>query len=351
MILFDVTKSSAARHASGLVRVNTRLLAGLGGAARPMTWLDAARESGPEDWFLTDELFSEGERPGFGEFLARRRCRAAAIYHDAIPLRFPRITWPHSVARHPDYMKLLLGFDRIWAISISSREELLGYWRWLGAERTPPVDVLQLGADFIPGGARRRDAMGSGPGFCTVVQNPGPDPLLLCVGILEPRKNQAFLLDVCEALWAEGLRFSLHLAGRVNPVFGKEIAVRLRKAARGHPRLRYHGAMGDAELARLYASASAIVLPTLAEGCGLPLLESLWMGVPVVCSDQPSLLENAAGGGCVTVETGNIGAWKSALRAFLTDGQARARLRAEACSRPLPTWAEAAEAIRAALQE
>jgi len=348
MIHFDVTKSSAAAHASGLLRLNRRLLAELGGSATPGTWEEAARAAGPGDWFLTGELFSEGERPGFAEFLAGRRCRAAAIFNDAIPLRLPRITWPHSVARHPGYMKLLLSFDRILAISEASRAELRGYWRWMGAERTPPVDVLQLGADFMPGMKRGQVV------HCTQPFSDGynvqPDPLLLCVGILEPRKNQGFLLEVCEALWAEGLRFSLHLVGRVNTVFGKEIAARLGRAARRRPGLRCHGAMGDAELARLYASASATVLPTLAEGCGLPLLESLWMGVPVICSNQPSLLENASGGGCVTVETGNFGAWKSALRTFLADEPARARLKAEACSRALPTWGEAAEAVRALLQ-
>jgi glycosyltransferase involved in cell wall biosynthesis len=348
MIHYDVTKSSLAGHASGLLRVNTRLLAELGPAARPGTWLEAARAAGPEDWFLTGELFSESERPGFGEFLAVRRCRAAAIFHDAIPLRFPRITWPHSVARHPGYMKMLSRFDRVFAISSSSREELLGYWRWIGVEKAPPVDVLRLGADFIPG--RRGQVV-----HCTQPDAAGynvqPDPLLLCVGILEPRKNQSFLIGVCESLWAEGLRFSLELVGRVNPVCGREVADRVADAARRHPGLRYRGPVDDAGMARLYAAAAAGLFPTLAEGCGLPLLESLWMGVPVVCSDLPVLLENASGGGCVAVEAGNAGAWKSALRDFLTNAALRARLGEEARARRLPTWAEAAAALRTAMEE
>jgi glycosyltransferase involved in cell wall biosynthesis len=343
VIFFDVTKSGAAGHASGLMRLNTRLGAELGASASPVTWPEAANAAGEGDWFLTSELFSEAERPGFGSFLSRRRFRAAAIFSDAIPLKFPHITWPRSVARHPGYLKLLAGFDLILANSEASREELIGFWRWQGAPSIPPVEVLQLGADFMPG--RRRSP------------SPAPDsrlpasrlPSLLCVGIIEPRKNQAFLLDVCEELWTEGLRFGLDLVGRVNPVFGRELAARIRTLARKRPELRGHGAVGDAEMARLYATARASVLPTLAEGCGLPLLESLWMGVPSVCSDLPPLLENAAGGGCLPVACGDRAAWKAALRSVLTDDTLRARLAAEAGSRPLPTWADTARALRAAL--
>jgi glycosyltransferase involved in cell wall biosynthesis len=230
---------------------------------------------------------------------------------------------------------------------------LIGFWRWQGAVSTPPVEVLRFGADFIPGekrvsfeprGSLRNDSK-EGPALTAKSRMPS----LLCVGILEPRKNQAFLLDVCEELWAEGLRFGLDLVGRVNPIFGRELAARLRRLGRKWPELRYHGPVGDAQLARLYAAASASVLPTLAEGCGLPLLESLWMGVPSVCSDLPALLENAAGGGCLAVACGDRAAWKAALRSVLTDDPLRTRLRGEACSRPLPTWADTARELRAAL--
>src|SRR6185503_18499856 len=88
------------------------------------------------------------ERPGLAAFLDARACRTAAIFHDAIPLRHPHITWPQSVARHPGYMKLLARFDRIWAVSQASANELTGFWHWQGIERPPPVEVLPLGADF-----------------------------------------------------------------------------------------------------------------------------------------------------------------------------------------------------------
>ena len=346
MIFFDTTKTGSARHRSGLTRVSSRLRAELGESATAATWNPTARRLQPaggrlperDDWFLTSELFSELERPGFTSFIESRPMRLAAIFHHAIPLKHPHFTWPQSVARHPGYMKLLARFDRVWAVSHASREELLGFWKWQGLEQAPPVEVLALGADFaatprvttrpLPAGAR-----------------------LLCVGILEPRKNQALLLETCEELWAEGLGFELDVVGRINPHFGKPIAARLATLQRRRRAvLRFHPAASDETVRRLYASARASVFPTLAEGCGLPLLESLWLGVPCICSDLPVLRENAGGGGCLTVATHDPAAWKSALRTLLTGDALIARLTAEAAARPLPTWQDAAATVASALR-
>jgi glycosyltransferase involved in cell wall biosynthesis len=368
MIRFDVTQASAWRHRSGLMRVSTRLREELGPAAVPARWPGDWAAAGADDWLLTVELFSEAERPGIRAFLDRRPCRLAAIFHDAIPLKLPQITWPASVARHPEYLKLLAKFDRIWAVSAASREELLGFWAWQGITAPPPVEVLALGADaggarvgFAPaaGGEGSRLALEGSPSHRHPV-DAGSAPAgpraktrpmlrLLSVGILEPRKNQELLLDVCAELWTKGMSFGLDIVGRVNPHFGKPIEQRIRRMQRRWPGLRYHQEASDQTVEGLYAGARAAVFPTLAEGCGLPLLESLWRGVPCVGSDVPSLVENAAGGGCLTVPVGDRAAWKGALKAILTDDALHARLVAEAVSRRLPTWAEAAATLRSAL--
>jgi glycosyltransferase involved in cell wall biosynthesis len=347
MIFFDVTKTGRARQRSGLTRVSQRLRDTLGPAAREATWVPGLRRFqpstaetiGPRDWLLTAELFSEDERPGVSAFIATRPCRLAAIFHDAIPLKHPHITWPQSVARHPAYMKMLARFDRVWAVSAASREELLGFWRWQGLAPLPPVEVLALGADSS---ATPRVTM------------PAAAPVgrlrVLCIGILEPRKNQAFLLEICDDLWREGIDFELHVIGRVNPHFGAPVVARLQALQRVHgARLQFHPEATDPEVEELYRGTRATLFPTVAEGCGLPLLESLWRGVPCLCSDLPVLRENADGGGCVPVAGNDVAEWTAALRRILTDPAAHGSLAAAARTRSLPTWAAAAATLQSAL--
>jgi len=338
MILFDTTSASSWKHASGLARVSRRLLEELGPAARAAQWPVVPAKAGPNDWILTPELFSEAERPGLTAFLEKRTFRIAAIYHDAIPIKHPLITWPKSVERHPAYMKLLARFDRIWAVSHASREELLGFWKWQGVQSHPPVEVIPLGADW-PHFPRARGGAG----------NPSPVLKIVTTGILEPRKNQGVLLDACEILRREGLEVELHLVGRVNPHFGGPIEKRIKALSATWPGLRHHKEMGDAGLAALLRSATVTAFPSIAEGCGLPLLESLWMGIPCVCSDIAAVAENAAGGGCLVVKGNAAEGWAAALRQVATDRALHARLISEAAERELPTWAGAAAVLREAL--
>lgn len=346
MIYYDTTKMGAAKQRSGLTRVSARLQEELGGTVTRTSWDEGFRDYKDwgqipfkkEDWLLTVELFSEAERPGFWDFVNRPPCRLAAMFHDAIPLRWPQITWPQSVQRHPEYLKMLAGFDRVFAISEASRRDLTGFWRWQGVTPRAQVDLVELGADFDGENRVQRDpviAKGT--------------PALLCVGIVEPRKNQAFLLDVAEALWREGANFELHVVGRVNPHFGQPIVVRMAALAKRERRFQFHAAAGDTELGRLYATARAVVFPTIAEGCGLPLLEALWRGVPCVCSDLPVLRENADGGGCLTARVNDAADWTEKLRTVLTDAAESRRLQAAAMARTLPRWTETAAALRRGL--
>jgi glycosyltransferase involved in cell wall biosynthesis len=309
----------------------------------------------PGDWYLTAEVFAPGERRGFEAFLARRPCKLAAIYHDSIPLCLPHITWPKAVARHPAYLTMLSQFDRVWAISAASRDELLGFWRWQGRTHFPEVSVLALGSDLgggqLPADPERSRGAGTRPNSSANQADSRSAPRLLCVGILEPRKNQSFLLQVADRLWRESLEFELHFVGRINPHFGKPIVAEIRAMQAKRPGLFYHGAVSDERLQRLYAGAAACVFPTIAEGCGLPLLEALRHGTPCIASDLPSMRENAQGGGCWMLPASGIEAWTAALREFLSEPSCRQGLVQSALLRSstLPTWSQAALALQSAL--
>ena len=351
MLFFDITKAAGANHHSGIQRVSARLRAELAalrpGGLVPVRW--GARTEGWQrmdgaafapaagDWLFTPELFSEPERPGCTRWLAAPGCRTAAVFHDAIPLKLPHFTWPQSVARHPGYLKLLAGFDRVFANSESSREELEGYWRWAQPPRRAAVTVLPLGAD------------GNGQPRVRNRDLPPAPPQVVTVGILEPRKNQTLLLDAAERLWAAGFAFGLHLVGRVNPHFGPPLVARIREAEARRPGLKYHGPLPDGDLARLFEQCRLAVFPSLAEGNGLPVLEALWAGVPCLCSQLPALAEHAQGGGCVQLPPVDPARWAEELRSLLTDDRRIADLTTGALNRPLPTWRDAAETIVATL--
>jgi glycosyltransferase involved in cell wall biosynthesis len=345
MIYYDTTKMGAAKHRSGLMRLSSRIREELGSTVREAAWDGKLRafvagkprepvKFNPTDWLLTVEQFSEAERPGFRAFLANPPCRLAAMFHDAIPVRWPHITWPQSVQRHPEYMKLLAGFDRTWAISEATRRDFAEFWRWQGVQPKSPAEVISLGADFDGSRRVQRDPI-----------VPKERPALLCVGIVEPRKNQMFLLEVAEAMWRAGLDFELHVVGRMNPHFGKPIVVRMKALQKREPRFCFHASASDQELGRLYARARAVAFPTIAEGNGLPLLEALWRGVPCVASDLAVLRENADGGGCLLATVNDLTDWTAKLRTMLTDDEEFRRLQREAMGRPLPKWSQTARVL------
>jgi len=135
----------------------------------------------------------------------------------------------------------------------------------------------------------------------------------------------------------------------VNPHFGGPIAKRIAELRVQWPGLRHHADMDDAALVALIRSARATAFASIAEGCGLPVLESLWLGVPCVCSDIDPLIELSAGGGCAVIAGNHLDGWKAGLRQILIDDGFRGRLATEAVHRTLPTWAGAARLLRESL--
>jgi len=346
MILFDVTNSVRSTHHSGLQRVSSRVHAGLikelGERLVDVVWSgegwrhredDASVTPGADDILFTPEVFGPDERPGFATWLAGTDARAIAVYYDAIPLKLPAVTWPKSVARHPSFMKQLASFDRVLAISEASRAELLGYWKWAGIQQCASVAVIPLGSDA------------DGVPRTNVVPVFEPPRSLLMVGIVEPRKGQSLLLDVCDELWESGLEFDLHMVGRTNPHFGKPIVERAEALARRRAGMHFHGPLADAKVSHLRDTCRAAVFPTIAEGNGLPVIEALWRGIPCVCSRIPAIEENAAGGGCLLVDAGDRVSWRDAIRSILTDDELIGKLRGESVVRPLPTWEDTSRAV------
>lgn len=347
-ILFDVTKASKQSHYSGVLRVSSCLKAelkdALGDDLVEVVWSDRKQSfKAPElgrdfavesdDILLTAELFSDFERPGIESFLRSSTCRAYAIFHDAIPLRHPEFTWPHSVQRHPSYMKMLSLFDGVFGVSQHSSIVLEEYWEWLGYEYAPSVKSIQLGADgffpepFIPDDSK-------GESF---------DVLML--GIIEKRKGQDIALDACSRLWDNGASFNLHVVGRANPYFGKDIERRLKRMAKSGRSIKVHGHLEDSELKRLIPKMDLLLFASRSEGCGLPVLESLWSGLPVLSSKLPPVRETSRFGGVSFFENENAEDLASQLKRLIENRHLVDELKNGIQSSILPTWQRAAQEI------
>ncbi|SNS23694.1 Glycosyltransferase involved in cell wall bisynthesis [Granulicella rosea] len=116
-------------------------------------------------------------------------------------------------------------------------------------------------------------------------------PYLLFVGNVKPNKNLTRLLEAFAQV-AGRLPHRIVIAGRVHGLGTGDAAV-LRQAANMGDRVRFAGEVSDAELIQLYAGAAALVLPSVYEGFGLPLLEAMQLDCPVLVSNAGSLPEVA----------------------------------------------------------
>lgn len=382
MFLLDLSHTSHTQARTGIQRVCRNLHAALGAESAAVTWdpyaacwrpLDAAeqacltatepsaRRGASWPWssrlrghwhrltgaaaptlpraagLIVPELFSPTVGAALPALFAAAAGPKVAIFHDALALRFPERSAAGTVARFPAYLQELLAFDGIAAVSADSRDALLDYWHWLGRKDHPPVIALPLALD--PGHAIRETADAAG------------EPVVLCVGSLEGRKNHVTLFAAAERLWTQGRKFRLHVVGLTHPQTGRAAQERmLALQAAGRP-LEYLGPVDDAALERAYAGCTFTVYPSLAEGFGLPVLESLARGKPCICSGRGALGEAARDGGCLTLDrVDDPAALAAAMDRLLANPAERAALTTAARARTFRTWPQYAAEFKGWMQ-
>jgi glycosyltransferase involved in cell wall biosynthesis len=369
-LLLDLSHTSHTRARTGIQRVTRSLWSALGDRALPITYdphgrnwrklqaweienlgaSDAAEKRGThwpleakvrgrtQRWLgrptslpdnsglLVPEVFSSEVARALPEVLAATRGPRVALFHDAIALKLPELTPTKTVARFPPYLVELLTFDGIAAVSEDSRLSLIDYWQWLGVAKHPQVQTIPLG--IVP--------HDSGHGGENSPKSDGVT--VLCIGTIEGRKNHVALLDACETLWARGQKFSLQLIGSAHPQTGAPAIKRLRELQTAGRPLRYDGPVSDQRLEAAYAACTFTVYPSLGEGFGLPVIESLAHGKPCICSARGALGESARGGGCVTLETVDAPALTDAIARLLSAPGQVVALATEARNRRFKTW-------------
>lgn len=289
----------------------------------------------PGSWLLVVELLSGPHQPSqawLRQLAIQRQWRLAAVFHDAIPLGWGG----EAAACHRQYMRGLSHYDLVLANSRTSAQELGAFWDREYRQHSLPAEPGRLEAlplaEELPGCPRAWP------------QQPAGNPLrLLCVGSLEPRKNHRGLLKALAWLVAQGqCQVMLQLVGWAND--SRVVAMVRRAQAIGLP-LHWDGEADDAALRAYYQQADLCVYPSLEEGYGLPVAESLWLGRPCLSGVNGALAEHAEAGGCVAVDMASWRALAVALGQLLHDPEQLVRLQAALSARPLRRWREYAAAM------
>jgi glycosyltransferase involved in cell wall biosynthesis len=254
-----------------------------------------------------------------------------AIGYDAIPVTSADMRPLGDGSTFVKYLTVLKHTSRICAISSSSAAEFRGFSDALAAQGLQGPDVIEV---------MLATEVAAAPSTAQRSQR----PMVLCLGSHELHKNHLAVLHAAETLWREGLDFELHFVG--GPGWDMR-AFRARTAelvAAGRP-LVDHGVLADSDMWDLHRRAWFTVFPSLHEGFGLPVSESLACGTPVVTSGYGSTAEIAAAGGCVLVDPRDDESLTRAVRDLLTDPVTLARLTAEAAAYEPKTWAAYADEL------
>lgn len=303
------------------------------GRARRLT---AGRTRAPAgDALICPELFSGKVAAHLPELFAQVRGPRVALFHDAIGLKFPELTPPATVARLPAYLRELAGFDGVAAVSEDSAATLRAWWSWAEWKNPPPVLALPLGLEPVPPAAPA----------------PAGVPRVLCVSTLEARKNHLALLDAAETLWRAGVAFELELIGMPRADTGAAALEKIRRLRADGRALVYHGAVTEENLHAAYARCAFTVYPSLYEGFGLPIFESLQHGRPCVCSSGGALGEAARGGGVVVLPSAGAAPLAATMRRLLAEPRELAALAAEARARKFRSWSDYAAELRGWMRE
>lgn len=172
-------------------------------------------------------------------------------------------------------------------------------------------------------------------------------PYLIYVGRLDAKKNLPTLIRAFAA-WEGAKEHQLILAG--SPCFGFEEIDRVIKEQKIEERVRLLGFVSETDLPSLYHGARAFVFSSMAEGFGLPVLQAMATGTPIVTSDISALRE-VAGESAVFVDPKDQQRWTTALDSITRDESLRADLRAKGIARAAEfSWKKTAqltwEAIR-----
>ena len=270
-------------------------------------------------------------------------CPSVVTIHDCIHLRFPQYLpnrFAHAYARASMWAAVKRS-DRILTVSEASKRDILHYFN----VRPDKIVVVPNALD---------ERFGTTPNEADIARVRERYQLdhqfVLYAGNIKPHKNLVRLIEAFEGLRRDGFE-DLKLL-----IIGDEISKwpALRHAVHKyklHKHVRFLGFLSDETLAALYRLAAVFVFPSLYEGFGLPPLEAMASGTPVVTSNLSSLPE-VAGDAAILVNPYDPLAIREGIKRVLTDPALRAELVRKGLARAREfSWEDSVRRTRQIYQE
>jgi glycosyltransferase involved in cell wall biosynthesis len=276
------------------------------------------------DWYISTFLLPP-----------RVPCRAAVLIHD-LSFRAHPDYFPRSIAL---YMRVLVGrairrAEMIVALSDFTRREIERFYP--RARRKTAVIYPGIDRAFSATAASEDEAARQTYGL--------QPPYLLAVGNIHPRKNLARLLAAYEQLRARQYPLPALVWAGLERWGSDDLQARAQAAG-----VQLIGRVQAAHLPALYRGAQALIYPSLYEGFGLPPVEAMACGTPVIASNTTSLPE-AVGDAALTVDPVNVDQLAEAMAQVVSDAVLRAELRQRGLRQAARfNWTTTAAQLRQAL--
>jgi len=257
------------------------------------------------------------------DWVARHRLRAVYLIHDLIPLTHPQFCRPGESDKHARRMNNVLDSAAgVIGNSQATLDDLTEFADRQGKPMPPSVVALLSGGDFPRGGTALHV---SRPHFVTV-------------GTIEGRKNHQLLLDVWQRLAAEhGLDSPTLLILGQRGWQAEQVIGKLDELGQLGTHVRELGNCGDKQLAGWIEGARALLMPSFIEGFGLPVIEALELGTPVIASDLPVFRE-LAGDVPTYLDATDAEGWRKAIIAYCSESPERKRQMTAMAGFHGPTW-------------
>ena len=243
--------------------------------------------------------------------IEKTRVKSVVTIHDLIFMRHPEMYKPLDrkiyLAKTSNAVK---SADRIIAISRQTRDDLL---ELLGADEEK-IRIVYQGCNPWFYASAPKDKLAE-----IRMKYSLPGSYVLYVGTIEERKN---LLDIVQAIHTHSLDIPLVAIGRKTRYFDK-VRDYIEKNSVKNVIIHHH--ILNHDLPAIYQQAEAFIYPSSYEGFGIPVLEALNSGTPVITS-RGGCLEETAGKGGLLVNPGDIEELASAIQTLLSDSELRTRL-------------------------